>query len=131
LQKVVNKIGIVFLNLYRLTAQMMTTLNLRPFSSVVFNGNPPAQSGLFNRSFQGLSDSDRHPDCQQRRQPIHVGFDVRKGPIAILFRPRSPKRGTTSASPRSDRIAALSRNGAMGQKETISAVTPEPRGHAP
>jgi (4S)-4-hydroxy-5-phosphonooxypentane-2,3-dione isomerase len=36
-----------FLKFYGLTAQMMTTLNLRPFSSVALNGNPPAQSGLF------------------------------------------------------------------------------------
>jgi len=36
-----------FLKFYGLTAQMMTTLNIRPFSSVVMGGRSPAQSGLF------------------------------------------------------------------------------------
>jgi quinol monooxygenase YgiN len=35
-----------FLKFYALTAQMMTNLNIRPFSSVAMNGTAPAQAGL-------------------------------------------------------------------------------------
>jgi len=36
-----------FLKFYGLTAQMMTTLNIRPFSSIAMGGKAPAAAGLF------------------------------------------------------------------------------------